>query len=158
MTRAVVFLSVVLATLTGCAPVWEARLYPVDGGTQDGVMSLYLHHKSGLSMGSSGDAEVAMPDGEKLFGEYTALSNMTTSVGSGFASAQSGMHTATGNMLGTTMSTSGMFPATATLIGDRGTNMTCEFLFSAGWQQGQGVCKTSRGDRYRAHIRTKTSN
>lgn len=149
---------VVAASLTGCAPVWEARLYPVNDATQGGVVSLYLHHQSGLSMGSNGEATATMPDGERLIGDYTALSNMSTSVGSGFATVQSGASQATASAVGTAMSTSGMYPATATLLGDRGTRMNCESLFSAGWQQGQGACMTNSGAQYRAHIRSSNEN
>jgi hypothetical protein len=126
-----------LAALAACTST--ARLYPAnDLAASTGILTL-SYENTGLG---SGGVTVRMPDGEVLKGEYTTVNTDSTS----FGTIMSGGQVSTYHGL----TSGGGSPGTASLIGNRGTLMDCEYI--AGDFSGTGACRTSKGGLYRLHF------
>lgn len=130
--------------LLGCAR--EARLYPAnEAANSTGVlMAHFMMNGTG-----HGQIKITMPDGEVLKGEYSVVRGGTIGFGNIFGAVY-GPH---GSVSLTGSSTSyampGGSPGQASLFGDRGTSMQCEFYNDNFSGHGYGACKTSTGALYR---------
>jgi len=125
--------------ISGCTR--EARLYPsVDSPSNVGVLkATYVDY--GLGMGS---IRAEMPDGEKLEGEYSTQDNAIYGFGS--IISQAGSATLSAASFG------GSQRGVASLIGDRGTRMQCEYFTNVMTGSGAGACKTSKGAIFQLHF------
>ena len=139
--------SVGLALLaTGCTVVREPQLFPTnDIANATGVLhGKFVGHGQG-----HGTMEVAMPDGEKLEGEYSVVLQGAVGFGNVFASVYGPGGTVSGSGMSSSMMVSGSGQGMALISGNRGTSMQCEFMNSNFTGHGYGGCKTSKGALYR---------
>ncbi len=121
----------------GCTAT--ARLYPAnDIAAATGILT-FSYEDTGLGYGP---VSLRMPDGEMLTGEYTTVSTTDTTFGTIMSGGQ------VSSFQG--FSSGGGSPGTASLIGNRGTLMQCEYI--AGDFSGTGTCRTNKGAQYRLHF------
>lgn len=83
--------------------------------------------------------QLRMPDGESMTGQRRFLSGGAASgeasgIGVGWASP--------------VVASQERRPAVMTLMGDRGSRLTCELLFSAGTRHATGLCRSPSGASY----------
>jgi hypothetical protein len=92
---------------------------------------------------------MTMPDGEFLQGEYSIVSGGSVSFGSIFGTVygRGGSVSGSGTSSGFTMAGSGQ--GAASLYGNRGTSVQCEFLNNNMMGHGYGACQSSKGGLYR---------
>lgn len=134
----------VLLFLVACTK--HARLYPVnDLASTTGVLKAkYSDYGTGY-----GEITIVMPDGETLSGEYTT----GRSINLNFGNILSNVYGTEGGAFGTGTSTSFRLsdtsPGIATLYGDRGTMMQCEYFIGKRAGKGRGACKKNDGSLYR---------
>ena len=134
----------VLLFLVACTK--HARLYPVnDLAVTTGVLKA-KYNDSGKGYG---EITIVMPDGETLSGEYTT----GRAINLNFGSLLSDVYGTEGGAFGTGTSTvlrlQGTNPGIATLYGDRGTLMQCEYFVGNLAGKGRGACKKNDGSLYR---------
>jgi len=139
-------LVILLLCTAACTVVRPVHLYPVSGvaPTSGVVQGEIVGHGQG-----HGVATVAMPDGEHLSGDYSIVFGGSVGFGSIFASVYGPHGTAFGNANSTNISMSNEGQGSISLIGDKGTSMTCEFLNANMTGHGYGACQTSSGATYR---------
>lgn len=138
------FLLVVLAS---CSVNREAHLYPVnDAAIATGV--LVAHFTSNGSGHTSGGG-ITMPDGEVLTGESSLVRGGSIGFGTIFASVYGPKGSAVGTATSMSTDIPGGSPGMASLFGDRGTAMQCEFYNDNFSGHGYGACRTSKGALYR---------
>ena len=134
----------VLLFLVACTKY--ARLYPVnDLASKTGVLQAkYVDSGKGY-----GEITIVMPDGEILSGEYTT----GRAINLNFGNILSNVYGTEGGAFGTGTSTafrlSDTSPGIATLYGDRGTMMQCEYFIGKRAGKGRGACKKNDGSLYR---------
>lgn len=142
----VIAVSVVVVILGGCSAERAARLYPIsEGGGAEGV----LNAKFIASGTGHGDAEIQMPDGELLKGEFSIVRGGAIGFGGIIANAfgPRGSVSTMGSTVSRTVE--GGSPGIATAIGQKGTTMQCEF-YNDNWSgHGYGACHSSLGKYYR---------
>ena len=137
----------VLVLLLGCTN--KARLYPAnDLAAQIGLLEAeYVDSEMG-----GGEITVVMPDGEILKGEYTIADTASVGFGYIYTSVFGSGGSAYGTDSATSMAASGSSPGIATLLGDKGTMMQCEYFVSNLREKDCGACKSSNGALYRLHF------
>ena len=142
-----VVIGAALLALTGC--VSSARLYPVnDEAKVTGVLiAKYKNYGTG-----SGEITVILPTGETLTGEYSTTDNSSYGFGNIYGSVYGSGGYATGSASATSVNVAGSSPGVATLYGDKGTSMTCEYFVNNLSGHGAGACKASNGAVYRIHF------
>lgn len=120
---------------TGCARV--GHLYPAnDAAAATGILQAHF-----MAYGTGhGEGRITMPDGELLTGEYSLVRGGSVSFGSIFAAAGG----VSGSATTTTYAIPGGSPGTASLFGDKGTSMQCEFYNDNFSGHGYGGCQSSR--------------
>jgi hypothetical protein len=135
-----------LLGVAGCEVVRSPHLYPTnDTASTTGVLNgQFVGHGQG-----HGTAEVTMPDGELLQGEYSIVFDSSASFGSIFATVYGpgGMGSENGTSSSFTMA--GKDEGSASLYGNRGTSVQCEFLNANMTGHGYGACRSSKGGIYR---------
>jgi hypothetical protein len=131
-------------SLTGCTR--NARLYPAnDLAIAGGV--LVANFKSYGS--GNGEIEIGMPDGEILSGEYSLVRGGSASFGSLYGSVYSTEGSATVSGSANSRTIPGGSQGMASLFGNKGTAMECEFINDNFSGHGNGACKTSTKAMYR---------
>ena len=138
--------AVVCFSMSGCTIVREPHLYPHNAlASETGVLQGRIVGHGQLH----GTMELAMPDGELLQGEYSIVAGGGVAVGNTIGSVYGahGSLTSTGTGIGVAMSAGGN--GQASLYGNRGTSMHCEFANNNMTGHGYGVCETAKGSRYR---------
>jgi hypothetical protein len=156
-----------LVFLTACGQT--GTLYPANKkAEQTGPLTLqYTAYGTG-----GGPAQVAMPNGEVLKGEYRVMENSVfgfgsssttvsgnaestghaTVSGSGGVATVNSVGSASGTAHGTTNSVSQSTPGSrngmCALVGDKGTNGSCDFFVNRFTGTGAGNCKFSNGAEY----------
>lgn len=139
-----ILLLALTVALNGCT--MSARLYPVnDLAASTGV--LIAKYKSYGTQ--RGEMTVTLPSGEILNGEYSVVSGGSIGFGNVYGQVYSQGHVATGYATSNSFSMSGSGKGMASLFGDKGSVMTCEFLANNFSGHGHGGCKTSAGALYR---------
>jgi len=123
-----------------------ARLYPVnDLASATGVLKAQ-YTESGTGYG---EITIAMPDGETLSGEYT----IGRAINRNFGNILSNVYGTEGGAFGIGTSTSFRLsdtsPGIATLYGNRGNMMQCEYFIGKRAGKGRGACVTIDGSLYR---------
>lgn len=93
--------------------------------------------------------DIAMPDGEALQGEYSIVAGGSVNFGSVFGTVygRGGLSSVSGTSTGFAMAGSG--EGHASLFGNRGTSVHCEFLNNNLTGHGYGACESSKGGLYR---------
>ena len=112
----------------------SASLYPANEiAASTGVLNAkYMSYGAG-----HGEIEVTASDGEVLKGEYSLVRGGGMSFGVIFGKAYTGMTTPGGS------------PGQASLFGNRGTSMQCEFYNDNFSGHGYGGCQSSKGAIYK---------
>ena len=134
----------VLLFLGACTK--HARLYPVnDLASTTGVLKAkYSDYGTGY-----GEMTIVMPDGETFSGEYTT----GRAINLDFGNLLSNVYGTEGGAFGTGTSTvlrlQGTNPGIASLYGDRGNKMQCEYFVGNRAGKGRGACETNDGSLYR---------
>jgi hypothetical protein len=135
-----------LVGLTGCAIERTPHLYPANDIAQ----------KTGVLSGSwvghghlHGTAELTMPDGEILQGEYSIVTGGSIGFGNIFSTVYGsrGFASGIGTVSGSSISAGG--EGSASLYGSKGTSMQCEFRNNNMTGHGYGACQSSIGGLYR---------
>lgn len=141
-------------SLLFAAPLWLAactiertpHLYPRNEVAASGgvVSGQFVGHGN-----LHGTAKFNMPDGEVLNGEYSIVADGEMHSGNGFASVYgaSGPSSLTGSSFGYSMS--GRGNGEASLFGNRGTQLECEFANNNMTGHGSGECRSSKGGLYK---------
>jgi len=130
--------------LAGCT--MTARLYPVNElAIPTGV--LVAKYKSYGTQ--RGEMTVALPSGEILTGEYSVVSGGSIGLGNVYGQVYGQGQVTSGYATSNSFSISGSGQGMASLFGDKGTVMTCEFLNNNFSGHGHGGCQTSTGALYR---------
>jgi len=137
----------VLLFLVACTQYARlARLYPVNdlAKTTGELKANYAESGTGY-----GKITIAMPDGETLSGEYTT----GRAINLNFGTILSKVYGTEGGAFGTGTSASYRLsdtsPGIATLYGDRGTMMQCEYFIGKRAGKGRGACEKNDGSLYR---------
>jgi hypothetical protein len=130
-------LPVFACATAACTVERDVHLYPLDEGTS-GVAVLQgqiVGHGHG-----HGTMDVSMPGGEHLQGEYSIVFDGSAGFGSIFGTVYGSGGSA--SVSGTTAdySIAGKGEGEASLAGDRGTSMQCEFLNANFTGHGYGAC------------------
>lgn len=135
-----------LLGLAGCAIERTPHLYPAnDIAQQTGVLS-----GSWVGHGQlHGTAELTMPDGEILQGEYSIVAGGSIGFGNIFSTVYGtrGFASGIGTVSSGSMSASG--EGSASLYGSKGTSVQCEFRNNNMTGHGYGACQSSKGGLYR---------
>jgi hypothetical protein len=94
-----------------------------------------------------------MPDGELIAGQYSIVQGGTMEFGSIFASAYgSSPGMASGFATSSSSTAERVSPGMASLFGNKGTSMQCEFRNDNVTHHGFGGCRTSKGALFRAQF------
>jgi hypothetical protein len=134
----------VLLFLVACTK--QARLYPVnDLASTTGVLKA-KYKDSGAGYG---EITIVMPDGEILSGEYTTGRAINLNFGNLLSNVYGTEEGAFGTGTATVLRLQGTNPGIATLYGDRGTLMQCEYFVGNLAGKGRGACKKNDGSLYR---------
>ena len=123
-----------------------AHFYPANQeASTTGVLNAeYMSYGTG-----NGAMTIKMPDGETLKGEYSIVRGGTVGFGNIYASVYGTAGAATGMASSMSYAMPGGSPAVASLFGDRGTSMQCEFYNDNVSGHGYGGCQSSKGGLYR---------
>jgi len=134
----------VLMFLMACTQY--ARLYPVnDLASTTGVLKAnYIESGAGY-----GEITIVMPDGETLSGEYTTGRAINRNFGNLLSNVYGTEGGAFGSGTSTSFRLSDTSPGIATLYGDKGTLMQCEYFIGKRAGKGRGACKKNDGSLYR---------
>ena len=134
----------VLLFLVACTKY--ARLYPVnDLASTTGVLKAkYIESGTGY-----GEITIVMPDGETLSGEYTTGRAINLNFGNILSNVYGTEEDAFGTGTATVLRLQSTNPGIATLYGDRGTMMRCEYFVGNRAGKGRGACKKNDGSLYR---------
>lgn len=131
----------------GCAST--AKLYPGNAEAQSIGILKATYKNWGTGQGA---IFITLPSGEILEGEYTTVDTSTYSFGNIYSSVYGAGGSAFGS--GSVMSTSvaGSNPGMASLFGNRGTTMDCEYIVNNWTGNGAGACKASNGAIFKLHF------
>ncbi len=132
-------LALCLSACTG-----TARLYDTSNGTVT-----YLRYKFGLS--GHGSIRGTLPSGEKMNGEYSTVPGTVAGWGSIYASVQATETGSTATATGRVESSGYSQHGTATMVGDRGGSLECEYVVSTA-NHGYGGCRSKAGTLYKIHF------
>ena len=143
MSKCAVFFAVASATLllAGCSR--EARMYPSNNSAAGGGLIKASFVDYGLG---KGPITAVLPDGEQMTGEYSTQDNAVYGFGS--IIAQAGSTTASGSM--SSVSMGGSQRGVASLFGNLGTTMQCEYFVNIMTSSGQGN-RVNAFDQYPLH-------
>ena len=140
-------LVILMVSLAGCSsrPQHGAVFYPVNPNAKAIGVLMGDYQASGPR---SGSLRAVMPGGEVLTGQYVIVSADASGFGSIHASALTPL-SAPGAVYGQSRMAERSSPCRATLFGDRGTSMECEFYNDNVFHHGYGGCRSSRGAVFR---------
>jgi hypothetical protein len=135
-----------LTALSGCVIKRPLHLYPTGDHIADPAVleGLFVGHGQGR-----GTARIDMPDGEILQGEYSIVFGGAVGFGSIIGSVYGPDGSASISGTSANLSIQGKGEGEASLVGNRGTTMECEFLNANLTGHGFGACRSSRGAFYR---------
>lgn len=137
---------VLLCTLSSCTVKRPVHLYPTGEQISDPAVleGLIVGHGQG-----HGTARIGMPDGEVLQGEYSIVFGGAVGFGAILGSVYGPGGSASVSGTSANVSMEGKGQGEASLVGNRGTTIQCEFLNANMTGHGFGACRSSRGILYR---------
>ena len=143
---AIICASVSSLILTGCTVTRTVHLYPANPTPSETavVQGVIVGHGHG-----HGTAKLIMPDGEILLGEYSIVFGGSVGFGTILGSVSGPGGAASVNGVSESVKIEGRGEGSASLVGDRGTSMQCEFLNNNTTGHGMGACRSSKGELYR---------
>jgi hypothetical protein len=143
---AIICASVSSLILTGCTVTRTVHLYPANPTPSKTavVQGVIVGHGQG-----HGTAKLIMPDGEILLGEYSIVFGGSVGFGTILGSVSGPGGAASVNGVSESVKIEGRGEGSASLVGDRGTSMQCEFLNNNMTGHGMGACRSSKGELYR---------
>lgn len=141
------FVGVALLALSLAACARHARLYPVNETAK--AAGAVLEATFIASGTGSGRAEIVIPSGETLKGEFTVVRNGAMGFGSVTGTAYSGMTSASYSGFSQAYAVEGASNGVATLYGEKGTTAECRFNNDNFSGHGYGECLISTGALYR---------
>lgn len=135
-----------LVALSSCVIKRPLHLYPSGNKTSDPAVleGLFVGHGQGR-----GTARIDLPDGEILQGEYSIVFGGAVGFGSIIGSVYGSNGSASVSGTSANVSIEGKGQGEASLVGNRGTTMECEFLNANMTGHGFGACRSSKGNLYR---------
>ena len=135
-----------LFSLSSCVIKRPLHLYPTGDKSSDPAVleGLFVGHGQGR-----GTARIDMPDGEVLQGEYSIVFGGAVGFGSILGSVYGPNGSASVSGTSANVSIEGKGQGEASLVGNRGTAMECEFLNANMTGHGFGACRSSKGVLYR---------
>lgn len=144
--RAAIVSTILLLALVDCTVIRPVHLYPTgDSGAETGVaQGQIVGHGQG-----HGTAELTMPDGETMQGEYSIVFGGAIGFGNILGTLYGPGGATSASAMTTSFSIAGEGQGSASLVGNRGTIMQCEFLNANMTGHGYGACRTSKGVLYR---------
>lgn len=142
--RNILLLVMLVSLMTGCAR--NARLYPAnEKATPGGVLTArFMDYGTG-----NGKIEITMPDKEILKGEYSVVTGGAIGFGTIYGSVYGSGGSASVSGVSNSYVIPGGSRGMASLFGDKGTSMECEFVNDNWTSHGHGACKASTGAMYR---------
>jgi hypothetical protein len=137
---------VLLCAASSCVIKRPLHLYPTGEQVPDTAVleGLFVGHGQG-----HGTARITMPDGEVLQGEYSIVFGGAVGFGSIFGSVYGPSGSASVSGTSANVSIEGKGQGQASLVGNRGTTIQCEFANANMTGHGFGACRSSRGILYR---------
>ena len=138
--------AITASCLADCTVERDVHLYPIN---ETAPATTVLAGKLVGHGEGHGTIAIAMPDGEPLQGEYSIVFDSTVGFGTIFGTVFGPGGVAAGTGTSTNISVSGEGQGTASLVGNQGTSMQCEFLNANLTGHGYGACKTAKGATYR---------
>ena len=140
--------AILIASLAGCssAPQHGAvNFYPAN--PEANAIGILTGEYQTVGPGA-GSLRAAMPDGEVLTGQYAVVQAGASGFGSIYASALAPL-AVPGVVYGRSRTAERSSPCQASLFGDHGTSMQCEFYNDNVFHHGYGGCRSSRGAVFR---------
>lgn len=130
--------------IVGCSR--NARLYPAnDVATVGGVLTAHF-----MSYGTgNGEMEITLTDGEVLKGEYSIVRGGAMGFGNVYGSVYGAGGSSTVSGSTNSYVVPGGSPGMASLFGNKGTSMECEFYNDNFSGHGHGACKSTGNALYR---------
>jgi hypothetical protein len=143
---ATAFLKWMLLGLAGCTVERPLHLYPTEGTTSGPTVlqGLFVGHGQG-----HGTAQISMPDGENLQGEYSIVFGGSIGFGSIFGTVYGPGGALSGTSTTSSVSIAGEGQGSASLVVNSGTSMQFEFLNANITGHGYGACRSSKVGIYR---------
>jgi hypothetical protein len=135
------------ALLAGC--ISTATLYPANEEAKSAGLITARYESFGIG---AGKISLLFPDGEKLSVEYSTVDTNSYGFGSVYGSIYGGFGQTFGTGAASSMAMAGSSPGVATLYGDRGTTMTCEYIVNKLTGKGAGACKASTNAIFKLHF------
>ena len=133
------------ALLAGCTVERDIHLYPTNpSGAQTVLAGKIVGHGE-----LHGIAEITMPDGEVLRGDYSIVAGGAVNFGNIFGTVYGPHGSASVGGIESSESISGQGQGQAFLVGDHGTSAQCEFLNNNFMGHGYGACSISKATTYR---------
>jgi len=133
-------------TAVGCTVTRPSHLYP-NNETASGAKvleGLFVGHGQG-----HGTAKVTMPDGEVLHGEYSIVFDGAVGFGSIFGTVYGSGGATSVSGTSSNITVAGKGQGSASLAGNQGASLQCEFLNANMTGHGYGACRSSKGEVYR---------
>jgi hypothetical protein len=115
--------------VSGCTIEWNVHLYPTDSNVPQTVPVGRIVGHGDLQ----GIAEIDMPDGEILRGDYSIVAGGCMSFGSIFRTVYRSAGSASASGTASSVSISGQSEGEAFLTGDRGRQLIASFSTTASW-------------------------
>lgn len=143
--RAALFV-ILICVLSSCTVERPVHLYPTGEQISDPAVleGVIVGHGQG-----HGTARIDMPDGEVLQGEYSIVFGGAVGFGTILGSVYGPGGSASVSGTSANVSMEGKGQGEASLVGNRGTTVQCEFLNANMTGHGFGACRSSRGVLYR---------
>jgi hypothetical protein len=138
--------AVMIIFLAACTMERAARLYPENNaaGAQGVIAARFISHGTG-----NGKIEITMPDGEIVTGEYSIVGRSTSGFGSIVGSLFGPDGSTSASTFRSNYSIQGGSPGIASVFGNKGTRMSCEFYNDNMSGHGYGACRSAAGALYR---------
>src|SRR5277367_4230554 len=130
-----------VALVAACTVTRTVHLYPINPPPAETAVlqGVWVGHGQG-----HGTAKIITPDGEILLGEYSIVFGGSVGFGAILGSAYGPGGAASVNGVSESVEIDGRGEGTASLVGDRGTSMQCEFLNANMTGHGSGACRSSK--------------
>ena len=140
--------AILISSLAGCSSVPQhgaVNFYPAN--PEANAIGVLTGEYQTVGPGA-GSLRAVMPDGEVLTGQYVTVQAAASGFGSIYASALAPL-AVPGVVYGRSRMAERSSPCHASLVGDHGTLMQCEFYYDNVFRHGYGGCSASHGALFR---------